>query len=206
MTLIGLMGVSKAGKTTSANYLVSNHGFVESSFASSLKRACKELFMLTDDQVNGSQESKETPDPRWFGCTPRVMLQFVGTDLLRNQLDAIMPGLGKDIFVHSFKLWYQEQVRLNPNILVVMSDLRFPNEIEVVQSLGGFIVKIERSSANAGVAVASHESEALVRRIQTCDHLILNDYSLAELYRELDVCVRAAQAMSATSPTDTTEH
>lgn len=60
--LIGLMGPKNSGKTTGAKFLVEKHHFVEKSFADCLKKACKELFMLTVEQLYGTQ--KETPDPR----------------------------------------------------------------------------------------------------------------------------------------------
>ena len=105
MVLIGLMGVKASGKSTGASFLINKHSFVEKSFAECLKKACQQLFLLTDEQVFGTQEQKETPDPRWFNCTPRKMLQYVGTDLLRDNLNTIMPGLGYNMFSHHFRLW-----------------------------------------------------------------------------------------------------
>ena len=144
MVLVGLMGIKASGKTTSADYLVSTHNFVEKSFAECLKRACQQLFLLSDEQVFGTQEQKETPDPRWFDCTPRKILQFVGTELLRDNLDKIMPGLGSGVFTHHLGLWYQEEVKRNPGCRIVISDVRFQNEIDFIQSLGGSVVKVDR--------------------------------------------------------------
>ena len=80
--LIGFMGIKGSGKDTCADLLIQNYGFMKKSFADPLKHACKELFLFTNEQVFGTQLQKETPDPRWFGCSPRVALQYVGTDLL----------------------------------------------------------------------------------------------------------------------------
>ena len=91
--LVGLSGLKGSGKDTCADYLVKNHGFIKVAFADPLKDALKVLFMFTNDQLNGTIEQKEAPDNRWFGCSTRTAMQFVGTELLRDQLDKIMPGL-----------------------------------------------------------------------------------------------------------------
>lgn len=183
MVLIGLLGIKNSGKTTASNFLVNTHHFVEFSFATCLKRACQELFLLTDEQVFGSQEQKETPDEKWFGCTPRKILQFIGTDLLRENLDKIMPGLGKDIFIHHFKIWYQNKLSKNPNIHVVVSDVRFQNEVDAIHQLGGKIVKIERPCIGTNDL---HPSEMEQKNIQNYDFFILNDGSLCQFLEKFD--------------------
>lgn len=187
MVLIGLMGIKGSGKTSAALYLMKQYGFIEKSFAECLKRACQELFLLSDSQVFGTQEEKETPDDRWFGCTPRKMLQFVGTDLLRNNLNTIMPGLGNDIFIHHFKLWYESEIKKNPNLCVVVSDVRFQNEIDFIQKIGGFVIKINRPSVMTN---DMHSSEMELQSITTYDYLIENTGTLEDFYykiRQYDV-------------------
>lgn len=182
MVLIGLLGLKKSGKSTLANYLINNYQFVEFSFANCLKRACQELFLLSDEQINGTQEQKETADERWFGCSPRQMLQFVGTDLLRENLDKIMPGLGKDIFIHHFKIWYQKELENNPKLNVVISDVRFQNEVDAIHELCGEVIKINRSNI---ISNDMHSSELDQQKINNYDHLINNDDTVEILYDKL---------------------
>lgn len=186
MVLIGLMGKKGSGKTTGAQYLINKYHFVEESFANPLKKACQELFLLSHSQVFGTQEEKETPDPRWFRCSPRKILQYVGTDLLRDNLDKIMPGIGKDIFTHRFKLWYEEELIKNPLLCVVISDVRFQNEVDFIQSLGGTIIKINRET---GIESDSHPSEMEMNRITNFDYLIDNNATLDEFYQKLNSCL-----------------
>ena len=182
MVLLGLMGTKGSGKTTGATYLVENYDFIDKSFAECLKRECKELFLFTDEQVFGTQEQKETPDPRWFGCSPRKALQYVGTDLLRNNLDTIMPGLGKNIFTHHFKLWYEAELKKNPNLRIVVSDVRFQNEIDFIQRLGGVVIKIDRPGT---LTNDMHPSELELQSITSYNYLVNNSGSLVEFYEHI---------------------
>ena len=182
MVLVGIMGIKGSGKTTCALHLVAQHKFVEKSFAECLKKACQNLFLLSDEQVFGTQLQKEMPDDRWFGCTPRKMLQFVGTELLRDNLDKIMPGLGKNIFTHHFKLWYEQEIKLNPDLCIVISDVRFQNEIEFIQSLGGTVIKIDRPELDLS---DMHQSEIELQNITTYDIQIVNNDTVENLYAQI---------------------
>ena len=166
-----------------------NHGFIKMSFADSLKRGCQQLFLFTDEQIYGTQEQKETPDPRWFGVTPRKILQYVGTDLLRDQLDKAIPGLGKNIFTHYVRLWYLEQLAANPNIKVVISDVRFGNEVALIQELGGMVIKIDRPSVIQSGDM--HPSEVELQSITTYNKLISNDREgdINYVYSQLMACL-----------------
>ena len=136
--LIGISGLKRCGKDTAANYLVKNYDFIKRPMAYPLKKICKSLFMFSDDQLNG--ELKEVTDPRWYGVTPRETMQYIGTDLLRNKLGKIMPGLDKEIFLDNFRLWYEMHRYDN----VVIPDIRFKNEYDMIKSLGGIILLVDR--------------------------------------------------------------
>lgn len=121
------------------------------------------------------------PDPRWFNCTPRRMLQFVGTDLLRDQLSRIMPGLGQDVFVHHFRLWYQDLLRKNPATRVVVSDLRFRNEVQMVHDLRGLVVRIIRPGLQSQ---DDHASEKDLENSTDFDCSLVNNGTREQLYQK----------------------
>lgn len=176
--LVGITGHMGSGKTTVAKYLINQQNFVEKSFADPLKAACKALFLFSDEQVFGTQEQKATPDPRWFGCSPRTALQFVGTELLRNNLDQIMPGLGQAVFVHHFKLWFESQ---SDN--VVLHDVRFLNEAKALKDLGGIVIRIRRSSSDC--IQHTHQSEIEIDQIEA-DYYVDNESGLDELFDRIN--------------------
>lgn len=173
------MGNIGSGKSTTADYLVRKHNFVERSFAEPLKRACQNIFLFDDDQVFGDYTNKEAGDARWYGVSPRTILQYVGTELFREGLQKIMPELGPNVFVRSFTLWYEQQLKLNPNITIVVSDVRFESEAECIKALGGIIIKISRDQVvDAKHAknddIRTHASEQEIN-ILPYDYLLQNN-------------------------------
>lgn len=176
--IIGLIGNIGAGKSTCAEVLA-KHDFEIMAFADPLKQACISLFGFTQEQLYGSQECKATPDPRWFNVTPRQVMQFVGTDLLRNQLCQIMPELGSDIFVHRMKVALTEH---QGN--VVVHDVRFQNEADMIKSLGGYLVKIVRPN----LSIDTHASEQ-VDTITGYDVTLINDGTYLEYVAKCDQLV-----------------
>jgi uridine kinase len=81
--LIGITGHKGSGKDTVAG-MMPDHCIIKS-FSEPLKSALQTIFMFTDEQLY--RKEKEIPDPKWFGCTPRSAMQYIGTELLRDQLD-----------------------------------------------------------------------------------------------------------------------
>ena len=60
--IIGIIGQKGTGKDTVADYIVKSNDFKKISYAEPLKKICKELFDLTDEQLN-DQHEKEKIDP-----------------------------------------------------------------------------------------------------------------------------------------------
>lgn len=141
--IVGLLGFINNGKGTVANCLVNNYGFRQDSFASSLKDACAVIFGWPRSMLEGdtkeSREWREEVDEWWSeklnipNFSPRLALQLIGTDALR---DNFHPDL--------WFLTLQNRVRKNPNQHVVISDVRFPNEIKFIKEQGGTLIKINR--------------------------------------------------------------
>ena len=91
--IVGLCGQAGSGKSTAAQFLVRDHGFVEVALADVLKRACKEFFQFTNEQLWGPSEKRNEPDKRYprilpdghtTWLTPRHALQQLGTEFRRS--------------------------------------------------------------------------------------------------------------------------
>jgi len=139
ITFCGLIG---SGKDTAADYLVSNHGFVRDSFAASLKDAVSHIFgwdrNLLEGRTAEARAWREEVDSWWANrlgiaeLTPRWILQHWGTEVCRI-------GFHKDIWVASL----ENRLRNSKNNIVI-TDVRFPNEIKAVHNLGGYVIRIKR--------------------------------------------------------------
>jgi len=140
--IIGVCGLIGSGKGTVADMLVAEHGFVKVSFADKLKDAVSEMFDWPRDMVEGdtneSREWREKVDEFWTKetgrqITPRLVLQEFGTECMRQ-------GFYDGIWVSLVK----KRILDNPTTNFVVPDTRFPNEIKMIQELGGNVWWVRR--------------------------------------------------------------
>lgn len=168
--LVGLVGFIGSGKGTVAETLVKQFNFKQDSFAASLKDATAVMFdwprNLLEGDTKESRNWREQPD-EWWGnklgianFTPRYALQYLGTDVLRSHFN-------QDIWF----LTLQNRLRKNSEQNVVISDVRFPNEVKFIQEQGGTIVRIHRGPEPSwfDVAVAANNGDAWQHNLMTND-------------------------------------
>jgi len=167
--LIGVSGKKRSGKDTFADRLV-ERGYERYSLADPIKEAAKSIFGWNDEEVDGTQ--KEDEDAFW-GMTPRKALQIMGTDLFREEF-------GKNIWLNSL----ERKIDTYLPRKVVVPDLRFPNEVEFIQSRGGEVIRIDTSERLD--SEDSHESETALDGYSGYDHVIDNNGSLEEFHDNID--------------------
>jgi dephospho-CoA kinase len=165
--LIVLSGRKGSGKDTVGEYLVQK-GFIRYAFADALKDICKILYSLSNEQLNG--HLKEVVDQR-YNKTPRELLQFTGT-LLRNNIHI-------DIWANIVK----NKLLATRNANVVITDLRFQNELDIINCFGGFIINIERPALLEN-HFNLHESE---QQILPYNLKIVNNGTIIELWQQIDL-------------------
>ena len=124
--IIGITGRKRHGKDTLGDYLVKHHGYIKIGFADALKEACRHIFGFNDDQLYG--DLKEVDDEFWK-TSPRKVLQYVGTDLFRDQIANIMPEVKSDIWIKVV----ENKILQNPDKRYVITDVRFENELEFLK-------------------------------------------------------------------------
>lgn len=120
--LVGVMGYAQAGKDTFGKAL----GYHRIAFADALK----ELALQSDPDIKYWVEEKgwEWAKARLPGC--REFLQDLGVGA-RNVL-------GPNVWVDAAFLRY------DPAVPTVVTDVRFPNEVEAIKGRGGVVVKVVR--------------------------------------------------------------
>jgi len=162
--IIGICGFIGSGKDTVANMFV-ERGCAHDSFASPLKDVCSSIFgwdrsMLEGDTVE-SREFRETPDMFWTkklcvpNFTPRLALQLMGTEVLRNTFD-------QDIWLNSLEYRIRKQTK---NVsCTVISDARFRNELDLIKNMGGVIIWVQRGELPEWFETAKTAHENVVSR------------------------------------------
>jgi hypothetical protein len=173
-TIIGVVGPKRSGKDTVASILVRSNRFIVCPFASFLKDSCKAIFMLSDDQLHGNH--KESMDPRW-NTTPRKILQSVG-DLFRKKLSEFLPelnmGNSETIWCRCFEIWLSQ---FSTPQCIVIPDVRFHDEANLIKSLGGILLRVNRPGLED---TDDHESEQQQKGIEV-EHTIENDGTTTDL-------------------------
>ena len=140
--IIGICGFIGSGKDTIADYLVNLHHFRRESFANTLKDAVAQVFgwdrTMLEGRTKQAREWREQVDPWWADrlsiphLTPRYILQQWGTEVCRKNFH-------DDIWIASL-----ENKLRNSQDDVVISDCRFPNEIQAIKQAGGIVVRVVR--------------------------------------------------------------
>lgn len=145
--LIALVGFIGSGKDTTGRHLVETHGFKDLAFADALKDALCAIFgwdrELIDGKTPQSREWRNRVDLWWARrlniphFTPRWAMQNVGTDCLRKHLhdDLWIARVEREIDQINLGLEYSH---------IVVTDGRFPNELDMVRARGGKVVRVRR--------------------------------------------------------------
>jgi hypothetical protein len=172
--LYAICGNKRHGKDSIADVLVKHHQFRKDSFARPMKEACSIIFGWDLDFM---EKHKEDIDPS-FGISPRQALMLLGTEFGQHMLCEKYPQFKE---ITGRKLWAKRVLASYncqaSNKRLVISDLRFPHEAEVVREKGGKIIRVYRYSWPVDL---SHESESAVEDVRF-DYFIPNNGSLADL-------------------------
>jgi hypothetical protein len=203
--IIGFVGFIGSGKDTAADYLVNFHEYRRDSFANTLKDAVACVFgwdrTLLEGRTKEAREWREQPDAWWSerlgrNITPRLMLQLWGTEVCRS-------GFHDDIWIASLE---NKMRKTGDNI--VISDVRFPNEIKAIHNAGGIVVRIKRGAdpewydaavsvnsgpeKNATWSISKSKLEKLkIHASETAwvggdiDHTVYNDTTIDALFEQI---------------------
>lgn len=137
--IIGFVGTIGSGKGT-AGEILAQRGFFTESFAAPLKDMTSKLFGWNRRDLEGdtveSRKFREVKDEWWsnrlsMDITPRLMLQTIGTECMREKIHP-------DFWIACLER------RIKSDHDYVITDVRFPNEIDSIHKMGGKIVEIQR--------------------------------------------------------------
>ncbi len=200
--IIGIVGHMGSGKDTVGNFITESLGSLScsDSFAAPLKDLVSNIFgwpryLLEGDTIE-SREFRETPDIFWTRktgidhFTPRLALQLMGTDVLRDHFH-------NDIWINSLEYRLR---KVPESKTVVVTDARFTNELDIIKQLCGTIIWVQRGDlpdwyetaveANGGNVVSKRIMTTRYRDVHQSewnwagypvDHIIRNTGTLEDL-------------------------
>ncbi|MFZ9621815.1 MAG: hypothetical protein ACO289_11490 [Prochlorococcaceae cyanobacterium] len=151
--LIGLYSsVPGSGKSTLAGILAA-HGFVVLPFAGTIKRMlrlCLEDLGLSLGEIEEAMgPGKNEPLAALGGRTPRYAMQTLGTEWGR--------GLDPMLWTRAWR--QQATAALKVGRGVVVDDMRFLSEAQMVRLLGGATVRVHRPEHAVDEVITAHASE-----------------------------------------------
>jgi hypothetical protein len=207
--LIGILGTAGSGKDTASKHLVQRHGFYSLALADPIKIYCQWMFGWTPEQLWGSSNKRNVVDDA-MGITPRVVLQSLGDWVRGYKKDAYIDFALQRVEVAQTKAvgddplfsklpysirqtrWASSKHSLDCILAkhIVISDVRFKNEIAKIKEKGGKIIRLDRSVRAIDVRknILEHISESEQASIdpQEINYAIINDGPKEDLYNALD--------------------
>lgn len=173
MMMIGLCGRAGAGKDTVADVLIDRFGFSSYSLAAEIKSCLVDLdpfipinnrpVRLSELLLDSSLEVLKRSYPE-----VRRLLQVLGAEVVRARVESFWVDRLEDRLV------------VDKPKRVVITDVRFENEIKWIRYLGGMVFCVERDGVHDEHAGAKHSSELGVDD-EFIDSVVNNSGSLEDL-------------------------
>lgn len=209
-TIILIGGHARSGKNTFGNFLEEefkkhNISVQQDSFASEVKKWCQEDFKYFIEYINNYVEKiksqigviitvnkntnievnsfienllnqLKTKDENWFeNKTPitRILLQTYGTEIFRKRVN---------------NNWWANQLKerfiKSNNEITIVTDVRFPNEIEIFNEVDKYnviTINIKRNVFIDDPKITKHDSEIALDNWNEWSYIIDNNSTLEEL-------------------------
>ena len=196
--IIAISGLIGSGKDTAADYLVNLHEFRRESFAGNLKDSMCAIFGWDREMLEGrsksSREWREQIDPWWSErlgiphLTPRWILQHVGTDVIRGQFH-------DDMWLASL----ENKLRKTDDDIVI-SDVRFKNEVAMLRKLGAICIEVTRGDRPDWYNTALDGNVSMLEKLKVhrseydwigtnFDHVLDNNGTLDNLYAQVELLI-----------------
>ena len=166
--IIGLSGYARSGKDTVAGMLIGLHKYDNRAFADEVRQFLTQINPVLED---GHRLNEIVGQFGWEYAKARTevrrLLQVVGLEV-RN-------FFGENCWVD------RAMIGVSSSQKIVFTDVRFPNEAEMIKALGGEIWRIQRP----GIApINNHPSESAMDDWQF-DKMILNSSGVEGLKQQI---------------------
>ena len=189
LKIIGFAGRKRSGKTTLAKYLKNEENAIIITIANFLKYLCCDLMNMSYEELNEKKDNGYTfdvvPDSRWFNLIDNRT--HIGVDNIKKELQNVhitsirqlLQIIGTDVIRKYNENWHVEKMveeiqSYSEDKLIVIDDVRFPNERDAILRLSGEVFFIVRPNS---LTISNHPSEtALKWHNFSFDKVIINNY------------------------------
>ncbi|MER5501366.1 hypothetical protein ABT096_29755 [Streptomyces sp. NPDC002561] len=174
---IGIIGRARVGKDTAGAWLVENRGYRRVAFADPLKEAALKL----DPIVSAEQDARL-----------REVVELEGWERTKDtypEVRRILQELGAAVRAIDPDFWLRAALAKvtaanEDGVPAVITDVRYPNEVESLRRAGFHLIHISRPGAPQLV----HESEGALGPADA-DYRITNDGTVPRLHARLEAIV-----------------
>lgn len=186
--IIGLVGNEHVGKDTVANYLKDVYNFRKYSLADPIKNISQTLFGWTNEQLYG--DKKDVIDAE-SGIIPREFLKWIGTDIFQFKIHEKFPELkinNRCFWANCMKHFIETH---SSSSHIVVSDVRFKHEAEIIIDAGGFLIYIDRDGSDLNSS-DNYEIQDLINEYHPINNkpwifdVIDNNETIEDLEKNID--------------------
>ena len=194
--IIGFAGRKRCGKTTLAKLLQQEENAIIITIADYLKHLCCDLLNMSYEELIEKKDNgyvfDVVPDERWFNIINKktnIDTHNIQKELENKHITSVRETLqiiGTDVIRKYNENWHVQKMideieSYSNDKLIVIDDVRFPNEREAILNLSGDVFFIVRPNV---LDVSNHSSETALKW-QNFDkrHIILNDNITEEKFK-----------------------
>jgi hypothetical protein len=188
--IVGMVGHLRAGKDSVAAHLIKDYGFARYAFADVLKDAALHLDPIVQVEAQtaygygyggGLYEYAEVVETRLT-----EVVGAMGWDAAKAipEVRRTLQEYGMSIRAIDPLFWVRAAMGrlVHDTRPVVVTDVRFPNEVDAIRDKGGIIVRVTRPGANGD----NHISERALNDTRA-DYTLNNDGTLTQLAYQIDM-------------------